>query len=185
MTLLVDAPTLITGEELAEMSLDGSYELVQGRIVAMSPAGFTHGKIEGRFYQALAQFADEHGLGQVAVGEVGVYTQRNPDTVRGADVVYISHERYQQVTSGSFLDVAPEIIVEVMSPSNTWSEVTQKLREYFAAGVDLVWVADPEVNIVYAYRSLTDVREFTEEDDLPGDDILPDFSVPVASLFDV
>jgi Uma2 family endonuclease len=185
MTLLVDAPTLITGEELAEMSLDGSYELVKGRIVEMSPPGFTHGKIGGRFYQALANFADTHDLGQVAVGEVGVYTQRNPDTVRGADVVYISQERYQQVSSGSFLDVAPEIIVEVMSPSNTWSEVTQKLREYFATGVDLVWVADPEVNIVYAYRSLTDVREFTAMEDLPGDEILPGFSVPVASLFDI
>jgi Uma2 family endonuclease len=185
MTLLVDTPTLITGEELAEMSLDDSYELVQGRIVAMSPAGFTHGEIEGRFYQALAAFASAKGLGRVAVGEVGVYTQRNPDTVRDADVVYISHERYQQVTSGSFLDVAPEIIVEVMSPSNTWSEVTQKLREYFAAGVDLVWVADPEAKIVYAYRSLTDVREFTTDDDLPGDEVLPGFSVPVASLFDV
>jgi Uma2 family endonuclease len=185
MTLLVDAPTLITGEELVEMSIDGSYELVKGRIVEMSPAGFTHGEVEGRFYQALATFVGAKELGRVSVGEVGVYTQRNPDTVRGADVVYISHERYQQVTSGSFLDVAPEIIVEVMSPGNTWSEVTQKLREYFAAGVDLVWVADPEVNIVYAYRSLTDVREFTEEEELPGDDILPGFSVPVASLFDV
>ena len=73
--------------------------------------------------------------------------------------------------------------MEILSPDDRWSELTQKLREYFAIGVRLVWVADPAARTVFAYRSLTDVREFTEKDNLPGDDVLPGFSAPVASLF--
>ena len=60
----------------------------------------------------------------------------------------------------------------------------QKLREYFAIGVKLVWVADPQARRVYTYRSLTDVHEFTEQDDLPGENVLPGFSVSVAQLFE-
>ena len=71
-----------------------------------------------------------------------------------------------------------------MSPDDRWSEVTQKLREYFSIGVRLVWVADPATRTVYAYRSLTDVREFSETATLTGDDVLPGFSVPVSALFE-
>ena len=175
--------SLITGEELAKMGNLGRCELVAGRIVPMSPTGDAHGGFEGNFYYALRTFVDVHRLGKVRVGEVGIYTRRNPDYVRGADAIYISNERYAQKKSKSYLDVAPELIVEIMSPGDTWSEVTQKLRDYFAIGVQLVWVADPAVNIVYAYRSMTAVREFTEHDTLPGDEILPGFAVPVAELF--
>ncbi len=124
-------------------------------------------------------------MGKVRVGEVGIYIRRNPDTVRAADVAYISNDRYaQRKKKRGYLDVAPDLVVEIMSPDDRWSEVTQKLREYFSIGVRLVWVADPAVRTVYAYRSLTDVREFTEADTLPGDDVLPGLSVPVASLFE-
>ena len=60
----------------------------------------------------------------------------------------------------------------------------EKLREYFAIDVRLVWIADPQSRSVYAYRSVTDVREFTAQDELPGDDVLPGFSVKVAELFE-
>lgn len=63
-------------------------------------------------------------------------------------------------------------------------DMTQKLREYFAIGVRLVWVVDPDARLIYAYRSLTDVREFTEADTLTGDDVLPGFAAPVAHLFE-
>jgi Uma2 family endonuclease len=150
----------------------------------MSPTGFEHGEIENAIGAELRSFVRARKLGKVLVGEVGIFTRRNPDYVRGADAIYISNERYAQKQSKSYLDVAPELIVEIMSPGDTWSEVTQKLREYFAIGVQLVWVADPAAKIVYAYRSMTDVREFTEYDILPGDEILPGFSVPVAELFE-
>lgn len=180
----VIADKLITGEELFEMGDIGPYELIEGRIVPMAPTGDEHGGNEGNFYYVLRSFVDLHKLGKVRVGEVGIYVRRNPDTVRGADVVFISNERYAQRKSGSFLDVAPDLVVEILSPHDKWSEVTQKLREYFAIGVRLVWVADAKVKSVYAYRSLTNVREFTKNDNLPGDDVLPGFSAKVAELFE-
>ena len=176
---------LVTGEQLLAMGDIGPCELVEGRIVMMSPAGDEHGGYESNFDEHIKAFVRRHKLGKVRVGEIGIYTHRNPDTVRAADVAFISNERYaQRKTKGSYLEVAPELVVEIMSPDDRWSEVKQKLREYFSIGVKLVWVADPSDRTVYAYRSLTDVREFTEADTLPGDDVLPGFSVPVANLFE-
>jgi Uma2 family endonuclease len=175
----------VTGEELAELPNVGPCELVEGRIVPMSPTGGEHGRVEGNIFEAVRAFARERGLGKVLVGEVGVYTRRNPDTVRGADVAFISNERYGRLGSkAGFLDVAPELVVEVLSPRDSAAGLTQKLREYFQVGVSLVWVADPEAKAVLAYRSVTDVREFRESDLLPGDDVLPGFSVDVARLFE-
>jgi Uma2 family endonuclease len=175
---------LITGEELAAMGDIGPCELIEGRIVPMTPTGGEHGRIEVNIGAELLAYVRSHKLGQVLAGEVGIYTHRNPDTVRGADVLFISNERYAQKTSPGFLDIAPDLVVEILSPNDSWIEVTQKLREYFAIGVRLVWAVNPQAHSVYAYRALTDVREFTENDDLPGDDVLPGFSVKVAQLFE-
>jgi Uma2 family endonuclease len=175
---------LITGEELARMGDIGPCELVRGRIVPMSPTGDAHGGYEANICYEIHTFVKAHKLGKVRVGEVGIYTARNPDTVRGADAIFISHERYAQKQSKSYLDVAPDLVVEILSPNDAWSEVMQKLREYFAIGVRLIWVADPTTRTVFAYRSITDVREFTDRDELPGDDVLPGFAAPVAQLFE-
>ena len=175
---------LITGEELERMPDLGPCELVEGRIVPMSPAGGEHGGIEMKVAAALNGFVEQRRLGRVLVGEVGIYTGRNPDTVRGADVLYISNERFARVTRrAGFLDVAPELVVEVLSPTDKAVEVTQKLKEYFAAGVVLVWLVNPKLRAVYVHRSLTDVREFKEGEEVPGDEVLPGFALPVAGVF--
>ncbi|HEY4690142.1 MAG TPA: Uma2 family endonuclease [Anaerolineae bacterium] len=177
--------TRITGEDLLAMGDIGSCELVEGRIVHMSPTGDPHAGYESNFDEYIKTFVRQHKLGKVRVGEVGIYTHRDPDTVRAADVAFISNERYaRRKQKGGFLDVAPDLVVEIMSPDDRWNDVIQKLREYFSVGVRLVWVAHPETRTVYAYRSMTDVREFGESDALTGDDVLPGFSVLVASLFE-
>ena len=175
---------LMSGEQLHALGNIGRCELVEGRIVKLSPTGSRHGSIEGNFYDALRSFVKPRLLCLVKFGEVGIYTHRHPDTVRGADALFISKERLAQIRSSGYLDVAPELVVEVMSPDDRWIEVTQKLGEYFQIGVKLIWVANPEDPIVYAYRSLTDVRQFTPNDLLPGDDVLAGFSVSVATLFE-
>jgi Uma2 family endonuclease len=188
MATKIDSPqteTLVTGDDLLAMGDIGPCELVEGRIVRMSPTGDPHAGYESNFDEYIKAFVRQHRLGKVRVGEVGIYTRRHPDTVRAADVAFISNERYaQRQQRHGFLDVAPDLIVEILSPDDRWSDVTQKLREYFGIGVRLVWVADPETKTIYAYRSLTDVREFGESGTLAGDDVLPGFSVPVASLFE-
>jgi len=176
---------LITGDELYEMPDVALCELIDGRIVPMSPTNDQHGRIEFSFGRAIDEFARPRKLGQVMVGEVGIFTQRNPDRVRAADVLFISKERHaQRKKARGYLDIAPELVVEILSPEDTMQKITQKLREYFSIGVKLVWVADPDEQIVYVYRSLTDVREFKADDALPGDDVLPGFEVPVLSLFE-
>jgi len=176
-------PTLLTGEELAKMGDTGPSELIEGRLVRMSPTGSRHGRIEARLSRILDTFVEERQLGEVQAGEVGIYTRRDPDTVRGADILFISHERLARAGSSTFLDVAPELVVEILSPDQTWSYLKKKLREYFEAGVIVVLVIDPDEHSIAAYHSLTDIREFGEKDVLALEDVLPGFSVPLAEVF--
>jgi Uma2 family endonuclease len=176
---------LITGEELARMGEPGRCELIDGRIVYMNPTNPRHGQIEVRIAAALEAFVRPRKLGRVLAGEVGLYTRRQPDRVRGADVLFITNETFQRRSESlAFLDVAPELVVEVLSPEDRVVELNQKLREYFAVGVHLVWVADPTARAVHVYRSPTDVREVGGTAQLTGEDVLRGFETPVASLFE-
>lgn len=173
----------MTGPELYEMGDIGPAELVKGEIVELMPTGHPHGYIEAIIAALLVMFVRKQKSGRVLTGEVGVYTERNPDTVRGMDVAFISNERLSQVKSKSYLDVAPELVVEVMSPDDRWSSVQEKLAEYFAIGVKLIWVIDPRLEQVHVYRSLTEVERLTSDDNLTGGEVLPSFEVTVAELF--
>lgn len=181
---MADRPRL-TGKELARLGDIGRSELVKGEIVYMSPTGFWHGSVESRISRALSNFVSAQELGTVFSGEVGIYTQRKPDTIRATDIGFISRARMAKVKSKSYLDVAPELVVEVLSPDDRWNDLMDKLDEYFTIGVNLVWVADPRRQQVYVYRSVTDVQRLLAEDTLTGGEVLPGFSVPVAELFAV
>jgi len=175
---------LVSGEELYARGDVGPCELIDGRISKMTPTGDQHGAIEANIAAELMAFVRSQDLGKVRVGEVGIYTSRDPDTVRAADVLFISNERYAKRQTPGFFDIAPDLVVEILSPNDRWSEVTQKLREYFDVGVRLVWVVDPAARSVFSYRSLTDMREFGEQSELPGDDVLPGLSIPVSQLLE-
>jgi Uma2 family endonuclease len=182
---VVAAPSetkLITGEELLAMGDIGPCELIDGRIVPMSPTGFEHGNIEVNLSLALKAFAQQRKLGWVVSGEVGIYTRRHPDRVRGADVVFASKERLPKLPEG-FLQVAPELVVEIISPTDRWSDMRRKIDEYFAIGAQRVWVVEPENRTVLVYRSRNEMSELTEDDTLVGEGALEGFSLPVASLF--
>lgn len=118
------------------------------------------------------------------VGEVGVYTERNPDSVRAADVLFISHERLEQSQSEGFLDVPPELVVEIMSPNNSWEDMRRKLKEYFDVGVDTVWVVEPSNRAVQVYGGIDDVQTLEEGDTLTGDGPLDGLSIDVDILFE-
>ncbi len=180
-----DPAGLLTGDELLRLPHLNPCELVNGRIVRMTPTNADHGRIEVNVAVALKAFVRTQNLGSVMAGEVGIFTRRNPDTVRAADVLFLSHEREALRTRRQgFLDVAPDLIVEVLSPEDRPGEMQQKLSEYVAIGVRLVWVADPATRTVRAYRGLDDVRSLNVGDVLTGEEILPGFTMPVAAVFE-
>ncbi|MBI4601019.1 MAG: Uma2 family endonuclease [Planctomycetes bacterium] len=173
---------LMTGEEYGALGDIGSSELVRGKVVKLKSAYFEHGKVELKVGRLIDLFVRERGLGEVAVGEVGVYTACCPDTVRGADVVFLSNERLARHRSG-FLHVAPELVVEVHGAKASRSRLQRKIIEYFACGVLMVWVVEPSRKRVIVYRSPADSRELGPGDDLTGGDVLPGFRVKMADLW--
>ena len=132
---------------------------------------------------ALKEYGRRTDSGRAAAGEVGIVIHRDPDTVRAADVLYISQERYALRGSSGYLDIAPELVVEVLSPDDCWSEVTAKIADYFSIGVDRVWLADPMRRRLFAYRSPTEAMELREGDVLADEDLLPSFALPLDELF--
>lgn len=176
-------PPVMTGEELYELGSMQRMELVEGQIKIMPPTGFKHGRVESKTTRLLGNFVEKHQLGETQGGEVGVYTRRDPDTVRGADVLFISSQRLQQVKSESYLDVAPELIVEVLSPNDRWLDVEQKLEEYFAIGVDRVWIADPMRQTLRIYTAHNEFTILQESDTVKDEAILPGFECKVAEFF--
>jgi Uma2 family endonuclease len=177
---------VITGDELARMPDRGPCELVDGRIVPMSPTNPEHGRIEANIAAELHRIVRAQNLGLVMTGEVGIFTRWAPDRVRGADVLFISHARYAQRTTGrGFLDVAPELVVEILSPDNPHIDTMQKVPEYLAIGVRLVLVVDPPSRSIAAYRpGGGNPQRYAEGEAMPCGDVLPGFEFPVAAAFE-
>ncbi len=173
---------LITGDELLRMGDIGPCELIDGRIIHMTPTGEEHGMIESNLVHDLRAFARQHKRGRVSSGEVGIYIRRKPDRIRAADVAFVSAGRLTGLSKG-FLDVAPELVVEIMSPDDRWQAMREKLADYFSIGVERVWVVEPQSRKVLVYSSTTQVAELDEDDTLRGEGALEGFAMPVADLF--
>lgn len=173
---------LITGEEIARWR-DFHGELVNGRPVPMPMAGRSHAKYQVRMSARLHAYAEDTGRGLVLGGEAGLYTRRNPDTVRGADALFITHERYARCGPLTFLDVAPELVVEISSSDNRPGEVAEKVQEYLSIGVDRVWVVSLRRKTVQIHRSGAQPETLGIGDTLRDEEILPGFSLPLSDLF--
>jgi Uma2 family endonuclease len=181
------AQTLLTAEEFAQRPdpADGSQEeLVRGVVITMLQPGFDHGLVQGRVYGLLDQHVRPRRVGRVTI-ESGVITERDPDTVRGPDVAYWSAERVplDQRPRG-YPDATADICVEVLSPSNRAAQMDDKVREYLDRGVRLVWVVDPDERTVTVHAPSLEPQELAETDALTGGNVLPEFQVRVAELFE-
>ena len=175
---------LITGEELLAMGDIGPCELIDGRIVRMNPIGRSHAYVAANLSMTLNQFVRQHKLGEVLVGEIGIFIQREPDRIRAADVVFVSKERLAQTTASGYLKTAPDLVVEIISPTDRWQTVRDKLEDYFAIGVHRVWIVEPETRAVLVYRSVTEMNRLGEGDIINGEGVLEGFSLPVSELFE-
>src|SRR5262245_6579284 len=155
---------LLTAEEffLLPDPGDGSQqELVRGEVITMPPPGGMHGVSCSKVDRKLGAYANEGNRGTVACNDTGFITERGPDSVRGPDVAYWSKEKLPVVPVG-YIEVAPDMLVEVLSPSNTSKQIRAKLQEYFAKGVRMVWVVAPEDRTLTIYRTLDEGRVLHE-----------------------
>ncbi len=172
-----------TASELFEMPDDGfRYELVKGELRKMSPAGGEHGAVIWNLSGLLAPHVKVIGQGFGA--ETGFKIASDPDTVRAADIAFVRRERIPE--SGipqNFWELAPDLVVEVISPGDTYSEVHEKVEDWLNAGVRAVWVVDSKRRCVTVCRSLTDVTRLSEVDELDGGDVVPGFRCKVSEIF--
>ena len=149
----------------------------------MPMAGRSHAQFVMRVGAKLVSYAEATGRGLVLGGEAGVYTRHDPDTVRGADALFISHERYARCGPLTFLDVAPELVVEISSSDNSPGEVARKVEEYLSIGVDRVWVVSLRRRTVQIHRTGAEPETLGIGDTLRDEEILPGFSLPLSELF--
>ena len=177
--------TILFLEEFQELPEEDAYrlELVRGRLVREPRPGTRHGSLMARLGARLERHVKENRLGIVCM-DFGVVLSTEPPTVRGPDIGFISADRLPPEGAPiGFLRVAPDLAVEIVSPSNTASEIQEKVLEYLEAEARLVWVVDPQTRVASTYRSRDEIRLLGEEDELEGGDVLPGFRLALRELF--
>jgi Uma2 family endonuclease len=183
-------PVLATVDDLLAVADDcWHYELVEGRLVRMSPTSFEHGEVELALGSELRRFVRLHGLGRVVSGEPGFYVSGpgEPDTVLAPDLAFVSSNRIPETErSASFPRLAPDLVVEIASPAQGRPELSAKARLWVSVGVRLVWVVWPRTHQVDVWRAGSErpVATLQERDQLEGGEVLPGFRYPVTDLFE-
>ena len=185
-TATLPVPALLTIEEYCALPDDGRRtELVNGVIVEMPPPNYVHGRTCTRVNQRLANYVEEKDLGTVLCNDSGVVTTRDPDSVRGPDVSYFSFHRIPKgETPEGYPAVSPELVFEVLPPSNRPSRVTAKVGEYLEAGVLAVCVLDPERRVLVVHPHDGLARRYEADDELVLPEVFPDFRIQVSKLID-
>jgi Uma2 family endonuclease len=155
-------------------------ELVEGEIIAVSPPSFTHGRVAARISQLLMNFTDRVGADVVVVYDSGfIWDERN---VRAPDVAVVAARDAAAAPVTGFSAFAPVVVVEVVSPNDSWREVHMKAQGWLAHGAKSVWVVDPEDRLVVVHQPDRTQRELRAEDMLV-DAALPGFTCLVGDFF--
>ncbi|MFI5271451.1 MAG: Uma2 family endonuclease [Ktedonobacterales bacterium] len=173
----------ITADALLHLPDDGwRYEVVDGELVRMPPPGYQHGR--------LGVYADAHGLGEVLGAETGLLLSRPgaADTVLAPDVAFVGTERVPATTTPDlekYLRLAPDLVVEVASPSQYTADMASKAAVYLAAGVRLAWIVWPATQSVDVWRpgDVAPTATVTRDGALDGLEVVPGFSYPLAEFF--
>jgi Uma2 family endonuclease len=174
---------LLTAKDLQEMGEEGEFcELVDGELVKMSPSFIPEARVVRTVQRLLDNFVYPRQLGEIFGPDLGY--ELTPHRVRAPDVSFVRAEKL--VSYGNpqeFAKVVPDLAVEVISPEVKYGYLQRKIRDYFEAGVRLLWIVDPEMQTVTVYHSPLALRIFTTADALSDEEVLPGFSCMVAELF--
>ena len=180
-------PKLLTAEDLLRLDSKGvKGELIRGEFSETVSAGGEHGEVAFNFIGELWNFVKPRRLGRILGTNVGVILERDPDTVREPDVMFISAERMPlTVRARGYCEILPDIAVEIISHNDSIAEVDDKARMWHSCGVPLVWAAYPETRTIDVHRADGSITTLYEDDILDGGEILPGFAVPVSDVFDL
>lgn len=178
--------TLITAAEFAKTGSEtDAFELARGELVAMPPPGDSHGIVCVNGGYLLKGYTKRIGRGVVMSNDAGIVTEKNPDTVRGVDVaLYLNPPWKEGAAPEGYTDQPPDLILEVRSPSQTWSMVVAKVAEYLKMGAKLVWVVDPKARRLTVFSPDREPETFAAENDWDGGTVLPGLRFKVAELFE-
>ena len=172
---------LLTADDLMRLSSQGVRgELIRGVLYETMPTGRRHGKILAKLTTRMTSFVEQRALGSVEVGDVGVWLEREPDTVRAPDIAFFSPEKDPpEEIAARYAEVVPDLLVEIVSPNDTPREVREKAEVWLG----FVWVVNPETRTIDVHRRGLPITTLTEQDVLDGLDILPGFTCPVSDIF--
>ena len=177
-------PKSVTAEELLQLSKEDFYgELIQGVLVEEMPPGVRHALIVAKLIALLLSYVEEKDLGSV-LADAGIWTERNPDTVRAPDVQFFDHNRLPPgAATAGYAEVAPNLAVEVWSPNDSHRALGEKAIMWLNVGVQMVWVVLPETRSVDVYLSGQDTIRLSDTDSLEGLDVLPGFHCELDAIF--
>lgn len=176
----------LTAAEFLEhpAAITGTSELVRGSVRMMIPASGAHGLIAGIVFAGLNTFVEARQLGMCFPDNTGFQLPGLGDTVRSPDVAFVRADQLPPGGIGSgWIQVAPDLVVEILSPSEKDADLIDKLNDYRAAGTRLVWVIDPARRTVAIRSGDRPERLLGDSGVIEGEDVLPGFELPVERLF--
>ena len=180
---MVPAATPITADDLLRANIpDRRTELVRGQLVVREPAGGRHGRVAMNLGVELGMYVKRTRAGAVFAAETGFKLASDPDTVRAPDVAFVAQDRLPPRETRGYPALAPDLVVEVLSPDDRPGEVLAKVGDWLSAGSRLVWVVDPDARVARVYRHDGSERIVSATDALDGEDVLPGFSCALETI---
>jgi Uma2 family endonuclease len=179
---------LMTAEEFYDWAnrpenRDKYCELERGEIVERSRPGKRHGFVCANGVGILRDYTKQRKKGYVCSNDTGIIVERDPDTVRGPDIMLFEDARRLEEIDEKYGESAPLLSVEVLSPNDTPGKVMRRVREQLDFGTQMVWVVDPEARNITVHQRGKEPLVFEEIEEMTGGDVLPDFRCPVAEFF--
>lgn len=182
---MVEAATLMTADDLLRLPKQGYlYELVEGVLVTLNPAGSAPAITAARIVRRLDDVADRQKLGIVGGADWGFKLRSDPDTVRAPDAAFVCAGRIPSAgIPPGFWPGAPDLAVEVLSPSHTFAARLEKVQEYLDAGTRLVWLVEPDPRRLTVFRPGERTVSLHADDMVDGGDVLPGFHLLLSEIW--
>ena len=184
MSAVLEIPRTITSDDLLDLPKDGfRYEIVRGELRKKMPSGILHALIAGRIAGLLSGFIRQRRLGEILTAEPGFKLSLTPETLRVPDVSFMRMDKFLQIKNlDKFYSGAPNLAVEVISPSETFQDEQEKIEDYLASGVEMIWIVRPKQTTITVYRPQHELTVLRIGDSLDGADVIPGFTCSVEDI---